>query len=84
MTFGILDVTFLVIFICRRPYGIEKEFFVQLFLEPDESLKLPPTVGQLLNKMFKEQNISFSEVIRPFVSACKYIKKIIYMPWLFS
>ena len=49
-------------FICRRPYGIEKEFFVQLFLEPDESLKLPPTVGQLLNKMFKEQNISFSEV----------------------
>ena len=46
----------------RRPFGIEDEFFVQLFLEPDESLKLPPTVGQLLNKMFKEQNISFTTV----------------------
>ena len=35
---------------------------MQLFLEPNESLKLPPTVGQLLNKMFKEQNISFLRV----------------------
>ena len=46
----------------RRPFGIEEEYFVQLFLEPDETLKLPPTVGQLLNKMFKEQNISFITV----------------------
>ena len=51
-----------VFFICRRPFGIEEEFFVQLFLEPDESLELPPTVGQLLTKMFKEQNISFTKV----------------------
>ena len=34
---------------------------MQLFLEYDESMKLP-TVGELLTKMFKEQNISFTEV----------------------
>ena len=52
----------LTLFLSRRPFGTEAEYFVQLFLEPDETLKLPPTVGQLLNKMFKEQDISFTQV----------------------
>ena len=34
---------------------------MQLFLEMDDSQKLP-TVGDLLNKMFSEQKISFTEV----------------------
>jgi len=46
----------------RRPFGKEQEYFVQLFLEYDESMKLP-TVGELLTKMFKEQSISFTEVL---------------------
>ena len=45
----------------RRPFGVEKEFFVQLFLDIDEAQKLP-TVGDLVNKMFSEQQISFTEV----------------------
>ena len=45
----------------RRPFGTEQEYFVQLFVEYDESVKLP-TVGDLLKRMFKEQNISFTEV----------------------
>ena len=45
----------------RRPYGIEPEYFVQLFVDYDESLKLP-TVGDLMKKMFREQDITFTEV----------------------
>ena len=45
----------------RRPFGTEQEYFVQLFVEYDESVKLP-TVGDLLKRMFKEQNISFTKV----------------------
>jgi len=45
----------------RRPFGTEQEYFVQLFLEYDDSMKLP-TVGGLLTKMFKEQKISFTEL----------------------
>ena len=45
----------------RRPYGIEPEYFVQLFVDYDESLKLP-TVGDLMKKMFWEQDITFTEV----------------------
>ena len=45
----------------RRPFGIEKKFFVQLFLEIDEAQKLF-SVGDLVNKMFSEQQISFTEV----------------------
>jgi len=44
----------------RRPFGTEQEYFVQLFLEYDESMKLP-TVGDLLTKMFMEQKISFTQ-----------------------
>ena len=45
----------------RRPSGIDKEFFVQLFVEPDKD---EPAVNtqRLLNKMFQEQNITFVEV----------------------
>lgn len=46
----------------RRPFGVEQEFFVQLFLDFDKSMKLT-TLEDLLKKMFKEQNISFTEVI---------------------
>ena len=45
----------------RRPFGTEPEFFIQLFVEPDKSLKVP-TIEILLKKMFKEQQISFAEV----------------------
>ena len=45
----------------RRPQGMEEEFFVQLFMEPDSSLKLP-TIGALLARMFQEQDIKFSKV----------------------
>ena len=48
-------------FFIRRPYGIEPEYFVQLFVDYDESLKLP-TVGDLMKKMFREQDITFTEV----------------------
>ena len=34
---------------------------MQLFLKMDDSQKLP-TVGDMLKKMFSEQNISFTEV----------------------
>ena len=45
----------------RRPYGIGKEFFVQLFVEPD--IDEPAVNTQwLLNKMFLEQNNTFVEV----------------------
>jgi len=45
----------------RRPSGTDKEFFVQLFVEPNKAMSLP-TTEDLLAKMFKEQNITFEEV----------------------
>ena len=45
----------------RRPFGVEQEYFVQLFVEQDKSLQLP-TVGELLTKMFIEQKIRFTKV----------------------
>ena len=53
---------FIVLLSYRRPFGTEKEYFVQLFLKYDDSMKLP-TVGGLLTKMFKEQKISFTWVL---------------------
>ena len=44
----------------RRPSGIEGEFFIQLFVDPDAN-SLPSTQS-LLHKMFLEQRISFEEV----------------------
>ena len=48
-------------FVHRRPSGIDKEFFIQLFVEPEES---EPAVNtqRLLSKMFQEQNITFVQV----------------------
>jgi len=45
---------------CRRPTGIEGEFFIQLFVEPG-NVALPDTQS-LLHKMFMEHKISFAEV----------------------
>ena len=45
----------------RRPFGVEQEYFVQLFVEWDDSLALP-TVGDLLSQMFKEQKMQFTKV----------------------
>jgi len=46
---------------CRYPIGTEQEYIVQLCFEYNESMRLP-TVGDLLTKTFKEQNMSFTEV----------------------
>ena len=51
---------------------MEQEYFVQLFLEFDERVKIP-TVGYLLRKMFLEQNISFTEVLVCHLTACMCI-----------
>ena len=45
----------------RRPFGVEQEFFVQLFVEHDPNLRVP-TVGDLLRRMFIEQHITFTKV----------------------
>ena len=46
----------------RRPFGVEKEFFVQLFLEIEQDQTAPPSSEKLIKKMFHEQNISFTTV----------------------
>ena len=56
-------------FLVRRPFGEEPEYFVQLFLDYDESLKLP-TVGQLMMKMFREQDITFTQVQICYIHIC--------------
>ena len=45
----------------RRPSGIDKEFFIQLFVEPQKD---EPAINteRLLYKMFQEQNINFAKV----------------------
>ena len=40
---------------------MEGEYFVQLFIQCDESLKLP-TIGDLLKRMFNDQKILFTKV----------------------
>ena len=45
----------------RRPSGSDKEFFVQLFVEPDKD-EPAVTTQRLLCKMFQEQNITFAKV----------------------
>ena len=45
-----------------RPSGTDKEFFIQLFVGPDENFPMPDTYW-LLHKMFKEDKITFKEVI---------------------
>ena len=45
----------------RQPFGIDKEFIVPLFVEPDENEPAVDT-QKLLNKMFQGQNITFVKV----------------------
>ena len=54
--------TYCIIHTYRRPFGVEQEFFVQLFVEHDPNLRLP-TVGDLLRNMYTEQHISFTKVL---------------------
>ena len=44
----------------RRLSGIDRKFFVQLLVEPDENAAVN-TQG-LLSKMFQKQNVTFAEV----------------------
>ena len=49
-------------YIYSRPSGPDKEFFIQLFVGPDEKVPMPDTYW-LLHKMFKDEKITFKEVI---------------------
>ena len=50
-----------IVFGHRRPSGIDEEFFVQLFVEPEETAPVVDT-QRLLSKMFQEQRITFTKV----------------------
>ena len=52
---------------CRRPFGVEKEFFVQLFFEIDQTQNHIPETEKLLTQMFLQQNISFTKVSKQYV-----------------
>ena len=54
---------------CRRPSGSDKEFFIQLFVGPDENIPMPDT-HWLLHKMFKEDKITFEEVVLMMIVVC--------------
>jgi len=45
----------------RQPSGIDKEFLVQLFVEPVEGMSVVHT-QDLLNNMFLDQSVSFARV----------------------
>ena len=49
--------------ICRRPFGVEQESVIPLFVDDGD---LPPSrlplVGEMLEKMFKHQKIRFTKV----------------------
>ncbi len=47
-------------YICRRPFGVEQEFFIELIEETDSNTL--PTVGDLIKNMFNEQKMSFTMV----------------------
>jgi hypothetical protein len=55
---------------------VEQEYFIQLFVEPDNTQNVA-TVGDLLRKMFKEQNICFTKVQAPMCveSTCMIFRK---------
>ena len=46
----------------RRPFGVEQEFFIQLFFEIDPNNTEVPKTDKLLTQMFHEQLISFTRV----------------------
>ena len=52
---------------CRRPFGVEKEFFVQLFFEIDQTQNHISETEKLLTQMFLQQNISFTKVSKQYV-----------------
>ena len=52
---------------------MEQEYFVQLFVEHNKSLKLP-TVGELLEIMFKEQKIRFTKVPERFTKPKSFLR----------
>ena len=47
--------------IIRRPSGTDKEFLIQLFVESNANVATV-TTQELLNKMFKDNNITFAKV----------------------
>ena len=47
---------------CRRPFGVEQEYFIQLFFEIDPNNTEVPKTDKLLTQMFHEQQISFTRV----------------------
>ena len=49
------------LYVHRSPCGAEKDFIVQLFVEPDKNMAMT-TTEMLLTKMFKEQKITFAKV----------------------
>ncbi len=53
-----------------HPFGVEEEYFVQLFLEIEEQSSKVPTVSDLLTKMFTEQQINFNKVTSLLHSKC--------------
>ena len=46
----------------RRPFGVEGEFFVQLFLESEANSDAIPSISDMLHRMFTEQDLSFTKV----------------------
>ena len=52
----------LVLLLYSRPSDTDKEFFIQLFVDPDETVPMPDT-HWLLHQMFKDEKITFKEVI---------------------
>ena len=60
--------TFSLVVSYSRPSGTDKEFFIPLFVVPDENFPMPDT-HWLLHKMFKEDKITFKEVILLYSSA---------------
>ena len=46
----------------RRPFGVEKEYFIQLFFEIDPQQNELPETEKLIAQMFHEQKISFTNV----------------------
>ena len=53
---------FVWVYVCpSRQFGIEDEFFIQLFMSFDENLRLP-TMKMLLKQMFDESELSLTKV----------------------
>ena len=53
----------------RRPFGVEQEYFIQLFFEIDPNNTEVPKTDKLLTQMFHEQQISFTRVRQQYLYA---------------